>query len=146
MIQKICTCINKIEKGKFILLLLIRIILAYGFFGPAVIKWKDLNSIAQWFGTIGIPLPFISAYLASATEALGVLLLTVGFATRIITIPLIIIMIVAIKTVHLVNGFEASQNGFEIPLYYIVLLLTLFVFGPGKLSLDYQFIKRMNHK
>lgn len=49
-------------------------------------------------------------------------------------------MIVAIATVHIGNGFEAGENGFEIPLYYILMLLTLFTFGAGKYSLD-QFLK-----
>lgn len=132
--------ISVIEKGKFIPLLLIRFILAYGFYGPAVLKWKDINSIAQWFGTIGIPAPYLNAYLAAGTEAIGVLLLALGLGTRLIAIPLSITMLVAIKTVHFANGFEAGQNGFEIPLYYIIMLLTLFVFGPGKISLD-QIIK-----
>jgi hypothetical protein len=34
--------------------------------------------------------------------------------------PLIITMIVAIVTVYWENGFEAGENGFEIPLYYII--------------------------
>lgn len=46
-------------------------------------------------------------------------------------------MIVAILSVHLGNGFEAGNNGFEIPLYYIIMLLTLIVFGPGRFSLDH---------
>jgi hypothetical protein len=45
-------------------------------------------------------------------------------------------MIVAIKTVHWANGFDAGNNGFEIPLYYLIMLLTLMVFGSGKISLD----------
>lgn len=49
-------------------------------------------------------------------------------------------MIIAIVTVHFGNGFDAGDNGFEIPLYYILMLLTLFSFGAGKYSLD-QFLK-----
>jgi len=45
-------------------------------------------------------------------------------------------MLVAIKTVHLANGFEAGSNGYEIPLYYIIMLITLVVYGPGKISID----------
>ncbi|MBL7931913.1 MAG: DoxX family protein, partial [Bacteroidia bacterium] len=68
--------------------------------------------------------------------------LLLGFATRIISIPLIITMLVAIKTVHWTNGFEASENGFEIPLYYLVMLITLVFTGPGRISLDY-FVKKL---
>ncbi|MBI3139915.1 MAG: DoxX family protein [Sphingobacteriales bacterium] len=121
---------------KNILLLLMRLVLAYGFFAPAKMKWSDIGSIADWFGSMGIPAPTLSAYLAAGTEAAGVLMLALGLGTRIISIPLIITMGVAIKTVHWANGFEAGENGFEIPLYYIIMLLTLLVFGPGQWSLD----------
>lgn len=118
-------------------LLLIRLVLAYGFYGPATKKWSNIQDIADWFAGMNIPLPKLSAYLAAGTESLGVLLLTLGLATRIISIPLMIVMLVAIKTVHWENGFDAGNNGFEIPLYYLLMLLTLFFFGPGKASLDY---------
>lgn len=51
-------------------------------------------------------------------------------------------MLVAIKIVHWANGFEAGENGFEIPLYYLIMLFTLFVFGPGRLSLDHLIKKK----
>jgi len=133
---------DQAEKLRDLPLLFIRLILAVGFFGPAMMKWKDIGAIAEWFGTIGIPFPSINAYLAAGTEALGVILLTLGLFTRIISIPLIITMIVAIVTVHLNNGFEAGNNGFEIPLYYIIMLFTLLVFGSGRISLDNWIVKK----
>lgn len=134
-------CYNNFSKLKDLPLLFIRLILAYGFFNPAMMKLKDINSIAEWFGSIGIPFPTLNAYLATGTEVLGVVLLSLGFFTRLISIPLIITMIVAIVTVHGANGFEAGENGFEIPLYYIIMLFTLMVYGSGKISLDYLFFK-----
>jgi len=118
-------------------LLLARLIVAYGFFQPAKAKWSDINAIAEWFGSMGIPLPTLNAYMAASTEALGVLLLTLGLFTRLISIPLMVIMVVAIVTVHLPHGFEAGNNGFEIPLYYILFLLIFLSHGAGKFSLDY---------
>ena len=117
-------------------LLLVRLTLAYGFYEPAVRKWQDIDAIASWFGSMGIPLPHLNAYLAASTEALGVVLLTIGLAVRFISIPLIVVMIVAIATVHWSNGFSAGNNGFEIPFYYMVMLLVLVSYGAGKLSLD----------
>jgi putative oxidoreductase len=115
--------------------------LAYGFFNPAMMKLKDINSIAEWFGSMGIPMPTLNAYLATGTEIFGVILLTLGLFSRIISIPLIITMIVAIVTVHGENGFDAGNNGFEIPLYYMIMLFTLLVYGSGKISLDHLFFK-----
>ncbi len=134
-------CYNKFNKLNDLPLLFIRLILAYGFFNPAMMKLKNINSIAEWFGSIGIPFPTLNAYLATGTEVLGVILLTLGLFTRLISIPLIITMIVAIVTVHLESGFEAGNNGFEIPLYYIIMLFTLVVYGSGKISLDHLLFK-----
>jgi len=117
-------------------LLLARLVVAYGFYEPAMMKWSNINSVAEWFGSIGIPFPTLNAYMAATTEITGVVLLTLGFLTRAISIPLIIVMIVAITTVHLPNGFDAGENGFEIPLYYMLFLLIFLSHGAGKFSLD----------
>lgn len=117
-------------------LLFARLLIAYGFYEPALNKFKDIQGIADWFSSIGIPLPFLNAYVAATTEALGVLLLTLGLFTRAISIPLMVVMIVAITTVHLPNGFSAGDNGFEIPLYYLIFLFIFFTNGAGNISLD----------
>lgn len=130
------------SKAKDIPLLLIRLTLAYGFYTPAINKWEDINAIGEWFESMNVPAPLFNAYLAASTEIAGVALLTLGFGTRIISIPLIITMLVAIKLVHWENGFNASDNGFEIPLYYILMLLVLLTQGAGKMSVDYFIGKR----
>lgn len=127
-------------------LLLTRLILAYGFYGPAMTKLNDVSAIADWFTSIGIPAPTLNAYLATYTELIGAVFLLSGFATRLITLPLMITMLVAIFTVHWQNGFNASDNGFEIPLYYLVMLITLFFSGAGRLSVDYLISKNKSEK
>jgi putative oxidoreductase len=135
---------EKVSSLQDLPLLLMRLVLAYGFYKPAMMKWKNIDGIIQWFDGMGMPMPALNAYMAATTEALGVILLTLGLGVRIISIPLIITMFVAIKTVHWVNGFEAGNNGFEIPLYYILMLFTLLVYGGGKFSLDYVIGKKKN--
>lgn len=117
-------------------LLFARLIIAYGFYEPAMNKWAGIEDVASWFGSMGIPFPLLNAYMAATTEMLGVLLLTLGLFTRLISLPLIIIMIVAIVTVHLGNGFSAGDNGFEIPLYYMIFLFIFVSNGAGTFSLD----------
>jgi len=124
-------------------LLLIRLVLAYGFYVPAMMKLDDVGAIAEWFDSLGVPAPTFNAYLATFTEAAGVLLLSLGLGTRLIAIPLMVTMLVAIKTVHWENGFNASDNGYEIPLYYLVMLLLLLCSGPGRLSLDHLIARRL---
>lgn len=148
MVEKYKLVVAHLSKLKDVHLLVVRLILAYGFYNPAIMKWQNINSIAEWFGSMGIPLPTLNAYMAASTEMAGVVLLTLGLANRIISIPLIFVMIVAIVTVHLGNGFEAGNNGFEIPLYYILLLLIILIYGTGKISLDRiitnKFFKKVN--
>jgi len=121
---------------KSIALLLIRLVLAYGFFEPAMMKWNDISAVAQWFGSMGIPFPTLNAYMAATTELTGVILLSLGLMTRLIALPLMVVMIVAIITVHLPHGFSAGNNGFEIPLYYMLMLFALASHGPGRFSID----------
>ena len=143
--QAYATFVTFLNKLKSLPLLLIRLVLVVGFFGPAKMKLGNISGIIDWFGSMGMPFPTLNAYLATATESLGVVLLFLGLGTRIISIPLIITMIVAIVTVHLPNGFEAGENGFEIPLYYAIMLFTLVVYGGGKCSLDHFInLKRNN--
>ncbi len=124
------------EYIKSLALLFARLTIAYGFYEPAMMKFKDISSVAEWFGSMGIPLPTLNAYMAATTEIVGVVLLTLGLLTRAISIPLIVVMIVAIVTVHLPNGFSAGNNGFEIPFYYMLFLLIFLSHGAGKFSLD----------
>ena len=69
---------NILQNFQSLSLLFARLAVAYGFYEPALNKWKDINSVANWFGTMGIPFPTLNAYMAATTEALGVVLLTIG--------------------------------------------------------------------
>ena len=138
---KIVAFLNKLHD---LPLLAIRLILAYGFYNPALMKINNMPDIISWFEGMGIPFPTVNAYLAAGSEAAGVALLTLGLGTRLISIPLIVDMVVAIVKVHGENGFEAANNGFEIPLYYMIMLFTLLIIGPGRASIDYLIDRSTN--
>lgn len=141
-LKKIYVALGKAgQKTQDVSLLLMRLVLAYGFYGPAMMKWHNMHAIGDWFKSLGYPAPYFNAYMAGITELAGVILLILGFGTRVITLLLIFVMFVAITTVHLRHGFEAGNNGFEIPLYYAIMLFALFSFGAGKYSLD-NFVKK----
>jgi len=129
--------ISILNQGQSLSLLLARLTIAYGLYEPAMKKWADIDSVAQWFESIAIPFPTLNAYMAASTEILGVVLLALGLFTRLISIPLIVVMIVAIATVHFSHGFSAGDNGFEIPLYYMLFFALFASLGAGKFSLDY---------
>ena len=130
------------EYTRSLSLLLARIAVAYGFYEPAMMKWNDIDSVAEWFGSMGILLPLFNAYLVATTEIVGVVFLILGLLTRMISIPLMIIMIVAITSVHFEHGFSAAENGFEIPLYYLLFLFIFFAHGAGKFSLDHLLFEK----
>lgn len=131
-----------LDKGQDLGLLLLRLILAYGFYSPAMNKWADIGAVATWFEQdLGIPFPLLNAYMAASTEMAGVVLLVLGLGVRLIALPLMVVMVVAITTVHLANGFSSGDNGFEIPLYYLLMLFTLATHGGGKFGVDYFFKK-----
>ena len=116
--------------------LLIRLMLAYGFAKPALLKIDNIQETIEWFGSLSIPFPLLLTYLVSTIEILGIVLLVLGLYTRIVSVLLACVMLGAILFVHAGQGFSAANNGFEIPLYYSIFLLFLASYGGGKYSLD----------
>lgn len=119
-----------------IIKLLIRLVVAYGFSQPAILKMNNIDETVKWFGDLSIPLPEFFAYIVTGFESLGIVLLILGLFTRYISIVLACVMIGAIYFVHLPNGFSVADNGVEIPLYYFLFLTFLATHGAGKFSLD----------
>lgn len=126
---------------KHFIVLGVRLMLAYGFSTPALVKINDIKATREWFTQIEIPFPYFFTYVVSGLETLGIVLLILGLFTRFITLFLACIMIGAVIFVHLPNGFSVSNNGFEIPLYYFLFLMILATYGAGKFSLDNLFFK-----
>lgn len=131
---------------KNLILLVSRIVIAYGFSLPALLKINDLQGTAVWFESIFIPFPTFFAYLVSGLESVGIILLILGLFTRYISILLGFVMLGAIMFVHLPNGFSASNGGFEIPLYYFIFLMIFATNGAGKYSLDRVLSKDGKHE
>ena len=142
MKKLIALYISKVSALKDLPPLFFRLILAYGFYEPAIKKISNPQAIAQWFTSLGYPFPTLNAYMAAITETTGVILLLLGLGTRFISVPLMFVMIVAITTVHLGNGFACGDNGFEMPFYYFFMLASLVMTGAGKYSVDGWLAKR----
>jgi putative oxidoreductase len=127
----------KLGENAWIALLLLRLFVGYFFFETGWGKIHNLDTFTQRFIEWGIPMPAFNAALSAWTEVVGGLLIMAGLATRLISIPLIINMIVAVVTVKLkkVEGLDDFVELDE-PLYALAFLVLLFA-GPGKVSLDY---------
>jgi putative oxidoreductase len=107
--------LDKINVTDFIAPLLLRLYLVPVFWMAGTMKLGSMESTIEWFGNpdwgLGLPLPFLMAWIATLTEVVGAVCLFFGFATRWISIPLIITMVVAAVTVHLPNGWLAIAEG-----------------------------------
>ncbi|PLW67447.1 DoxX family protein [Pseudohalioglobus lutimaris] len=94
--------------------LALRLYLVPVFWMAGTQKIANIESTAEWFANpdwgLGLPAPELLAYLAAYTEAIGALLLLLGLATRWISIPLIVTMLVAIFAVHWDNGWAAIAD------------------------------------
>lgn len=102
------------RKVDFVAPLLLRLYLIPIFWMAGTQKLGHFQDTVEWFGNpdwgLGLPFPLLMASMAVATEVGGAILLTVGLATRWISIPLMFTMAVAAVTVHLENGWLAIST------------------------------------
>lgn len=94
-----------------------------------------LDGTAQWMGSIGIPLPWLSALLAALSEVLGGVALLTGLLFRPLLLPLAVTMFVAAFTGHAGKGFAVQNGGMEYPLTLGFVVLGLVATGPGAFAL-----------
>ncbi|RTR39535.1 DoxX family protein [Shewanella canadensis] len=77
-------------------------------------KLSHFSDTAAWFGNpdwgLGLPMPEVMVGLAAGTELFGGGLLILGLATRLISIPLMVTMLVAALSVHWDNGWLAIAD------------------------------------
>ena len=134
------------QAGSYVGLLGLRLLLAWEFWEAGVMKYTGEN----WFINIqgDFPFPFsvvpvdISWFLATWSELLGAVALLIGLGTRFFSASLIILTLVAWASVHSGNGYNVCDNGYKLPLMYLVMLVPLMLSGAGKLSLDHWLARR----
>ena len=100
-------------------------------------KLHDLDKIVDFFTQLGIPYPELQAPFASASEFVCGLLVLVGLATRVAAIPLIVIMLVAIRTAQWENVDSLAALLGLVEWAYIAIFAWLAIAGPGAISLDH---------
>lgn len=134
-------CCERFTGLNFIPLLLTRLTIGVIFAGSGLGKFRHLDKVIEFFSSLGMPYPqFLTPFTAFFELFCGILVL-LGLATRFAAVPLIMIMLVAIRTAKweevtgIYSIFQLSE------FLYIVLLVWLITQGAGKFSIDY-FIKK----
>ncbi|HTU27490.1 MAG TPA: DoxX family protein [Pirellulales bacterium] len=100
-------------------------------------KLSHLALTAEKFADWHIPAPYANAVAAGCTELVCGALLVVGLASRFITIPLIVTMIVAYRTAHADEVTDLYTFVTAPPFLHLLACTLVLVFGPGVFSLDY---------
>ncbi len=121
----------------FIPLLLTRFTIAGVFMGSGMGKLNHLERTINYFASLGMPFPSIITPIVAAVEVICGCAILLGLVTRLAAIPLIGVMLVAIRTAKWdeFTGFSALFGMSEY--LYIVLLVWLVIQGPGRISVDY---------
>ncbi|KHT52528.1 membrane protein [Alteromonas marina] len=106
--------VARLQVADGIPLLLLRVYLAPVMIQAGWNKASSFDSIVDWFGNddygLGLPMPLVMAFLATAAELVGGVLLLLGALTRLVSIPLMVTMIVAMVSVHAKNGWLAIAD------------------------------------
>ena len=94
-----------------------------------------LRGLAGWLGSMGVPLPMLSAILVASSEAIGGAMLIVGFMTRFAAATQVIAMLVAVFMVHWSNGL-AGEGGYQWAMLLGTAAFALMIDGAGRFSID----------
>jgi putative oxidoreductase len=107
-------------------------------------KLHSLPKVVEYFRSLGIPAPEILAPFVASMEFLCGSLMLLGLATRLASLELIIIMVVALVTAKAGDIHELSDLFGTSEYLYIALALWLGAYGAGPLSLDAVIAKRLD--
>jgi len=125
-----------------VFLLYMRIVWGHQFLIIGLGKLGDIHKVADFYTSLNIPFPLFNAYLVGTIETVGGFLLLIGFASRLAAIPLIIIMLTALSTAHAPNisNFRFLLEPLSLvkqdPYPFLITSILVFVFGPGRVSID----------
>lgn len=109
--------------------------------------WRHVKAIqsgpgmANWFESLGLKPGPLHAWNVTLTELVFPFLLVAGFLTPLAYGGVCALMIVALLTNHLKNGFflSTAKEGYEYVATVAVVCITLGTVGPGRWSLDHAF-------
>jgi putative oxidoreductase len=137
--------------------LLLRGIVGFGFMAHGFAKLaRGPDNFAHILSALGVPFPALLSWATILLEIFGGAAFLLGALITLVSIPSLIVLTVAIITVHLPNGFSSiklqsvdamgahfGQPGYETDLLYVVCILALMLCGAGPLSVDALIARRI---
>jgi putative oxidoreductase len=128
----------------------LRLVVGFGFMEHGFAKLsRGPDAFAAILQALSVPAPHLMTWVTIVTELLGGLAMLLGAFVVLVSLPMTALLLVAIFTVHLPNGFSSIKliavtpagaqfgpPGYECNLLYLVCLATLALGGPGPLSVD----------
>lgn len=128
----------------------LRLIVGFGFLEHGYAKLvRGPDHFIGILHAIGLPLSLLLGWATIVVEVVGGLLILLGALVPLATVPMAVVLLVAIFTVHLPNGFSSiklqsfgvtgahfGQPGYETDLLYLAGLIALCFGGAGSLSVD----------
>ena len=137
----------------------LRLIVGYGFMAHGYAKlMKGPDVFVGIVHALGVPAPHLMAWLTIIVELLGGFAVLVGAFVPLVSLPMVVVLLVAIFTVHLPYGFTSIKlmavttagpqfgpPGIETDLLYLACLAALVLAGSGPLAIDSLLAKRREH-
>src|SRR5260370_14141548 len=89
----------------------LRLVIGFGFMAHGWAKLsRGPSGFAKLLTQIGAPVPETTAWVSTFVELLGGLAILVGAFVEFLSVPLIVMMLVAMFTVHLKYGFSSINT------------------------------------
>jgi putative oxidoreductase len=136
-------------------LLFLRLYIGYEAAVAGYAHLTHVDKTAEFFASLGIPMPRLNVYIAGGTEFFGGILLAVGAASRLVAIPFSFNFLIAILSVdladpkfrELLKNILSNQDivlkDDAFPFLFVGIMVL--IFGPGKYSLDHYVLRPYFH-
>jgi putative oxidoreductase len=134
----------------------LRLIVGFGFIEHGYSKLLNgPETFASILHTLGVPAPHLMAWLTILTELLGGFAVLLGAFVPLVSVPMAVVLLVAMFSVHWRYGFSSIKllavtpagakfgpPGYECDLLYLACLVVLVLAGSGPLSIDEVFSRK----
>jgi putative oxidoreductase len=138
----------------------LRLIVGYGFMAHGYSKLAHgAAHFAAILHALGVPAPELMAWVTILTELVGGAAVLLGAFVPLVSIPMAVVLLTAMFTTQLSNGFLAIKllgvtpagvqfgaPGYEVDLLYLACLAALVLGGSGPLAIDGLVGRRNTHR